>query len=125
MFRKIFVTSSLVILLAACVAEPDQHSAVATAGPVQTVVEPSVKSASPALNLQITREMMDQLVAEETAAMPAEQDGVHREKTLDLQYKKAEPRVKLTGEVYYDEQATDYLEGIDGGRIDVEIKFNG
>lgn len=45
------------------------------------------------------------------------------ESLLDLKQKSDEKRVKLKGEVFYDGNNQDYIEAIEGGKVDVEIKF--
>ena len=44
---------------------------------------------------------------------------------LKLDKPRVEPTLKFGGELYYDEKGDEYLQSIEGGRLDIEIKFEG
>jgi len=129
-FRKItpVLVGCFVIVLASCSQSPDPaaatawHSRLPSTSGTSATAEPQ-RAARP-LDLQVTRKMMDQLV------QPDEITDDHKQllqplPLLNLRANHNESRIKLKGEVYYDETQENYLQAIDGGRLDIEIKFNG
>jgi len=129
-FRKIapVVAGCFAIMLTGCSQSPNPAAATAWHSRVSSISGTSAtavrQAASKPLDLQVTRKMMDQLL------QPNEITDVHQQllqplPLLNLRANHDESRIKFRGEVHYDETQENYLQAIDGGRLDIEIKFNG
>ena len=114
MFKLILVFFSVLPLLIAC----EQESS----APVKQRLEKQTQKHEP-LDLRLTPEMMEKLEGMNEQDMSSE-EPVKESNMLDLKETTTESRIKLKGEIYFDETSEEYIKSIEGGKLDVEIKFN-
>lgn len=107
-----------VVLLTACDSQTD--SSIAVSDNVNNT-EAVITNQKP-LDLKLTPEMINRLP---NLQSPAKAGEVTTETVviIDPDKIKKKSTMGLSGEVFYDETSEDYLEAIDGGKINVEIKF--
>ena len=75
------------------------------------------------LDLQVSDDMMQRLVGQPD---PENMQHFMSDKPiLKLDKSREEPSLKFSGELYYDDESDEYLQSIEGGRLDIEIKFEG
>ena len=121
-----FTVALLTTVLAACepATETVARASVTDKSTLLPVSQASGRQQAQLLDLQVTRDMMDQVVEQE-AASDDNDAMVLPQPFLDLRQPDNPSRIKLKGEVYYDDTQENYLQAIDGGKLDIEIKFNG
>ncbi len=132
MIKQFFFALSITLILAACEqpetgpaggsqAPESSEQAHGKDGAVTSSVNDSIQSSDqPTLNLKVTEQMMDQVLDEnQNMDLPENADAP----SLNLEKKKSESRVNVKGEVYFDETQQDYMNAVEGGKIDVELRF--
>lgn len=114
-------------LLSGCdmAAERQQPVVVKSAGAAALPASAPVAVDQPArpLNLELSRDMLDQLVAEDSAEVTSDR-LLASTSELNLKRYKEESRVSLNGRLFYDASQGNYIDAIDGGKIDIQIRFN-
>jgi hypothetical protein len=67
--------------------------------------------------------MLDQLVTDDGIEVDSDRllASVNQ---LELRQRKQEPRISLNGRLFYDAKQENYIDAIDGGKIDIQIRFN-
>ena len=133
MIKQFFFAFSIALILVAC-EQPETGPAGGSRAPEPSeqahgkdgaVTTPSVNdsiqsSDQPTLNLKVTEQMMNQVLEEnQNMDLPENADAP----SLNLEKKKSESRVNVKGEVYFDETQQDYMNAVEGGKIDVELRF--
>ena len=132
MIKQFFFALSMAVILAAC-EQPETGPSGESQVPERTdqtqskdgAVESSVNESirpddQPPLDLKVTEQMMEQVLEEnQNVDLPENTDSP----SLNLEKKKSESRVNVKGEVYFDETQQDYMNAVEGGKIDVELRF--
>ena len=103
-------------LLTACDNTTNNHVTVEESRSIKT------ESRDQPLDLTVTQGMLNSLESDQ-ALTNQEENKMNDQLIINLEKKKSKPVVGVSGEVFYDETSEDYLQAIDGGRINVELKF--
>jgi hypothetical protein len=86
--------------------------------PSNEAVSNPVHLETPPINLNISSEMLESLnVQDDDFLAPTETPSA------SLKNKKQENKLNLSGKVHIDDEEDSYIDAIDGGEVNVEIKF--
>lgn len=128
MNRSLPVACILSLFLTACNDTPstDVEAMQSSTPAADKILKPSPAEAeenNPApLELGVTDHLMEEVMAPNPEKIPPQ--AASNTQPLNLNAAPSESRVKLKGQVFLDDNwQQDYRQAIDGGRVDIEVKF--